>query len=404
MPPSSEWIYIDRHDHCPTEIVHVMAFIHRLRSLWLVPGDLHLTVPGACPTNVQIVPFVLHPKFGLSMKTQSVSLARTSTSDTLDGLWSKVGFPESLTRTVSSSIAHIFVNIPGCKLERNPQVSKLRPLDFALTPCLFPEPNIEHYGLPTLSPTPPFIMMGMKGPAYWKEKAGVWSTGHSLISLRMDLANHAHSQLSGLVARLEESVSDLEMTSLPEWLVLFGIIHDTEQMHIVAHIPIRKKHTGLCYVSYLLDDLPLGASTSPEERTGCEMTEAVAKLVLTALRRHAGYMTRSLYGSGTFGASNTMSNVKPASISGRSHFLDDGNASSSEYSGCSWNGSGERGYMKPSISSLYREGPASDKSPDPLYHLRRLDDKRRAAIVAWAKEVVPTQPSEEDTYRIAVLL
>lgn len=60
--------------------------------------------------------------------------------------------------------------------------------------------------------------------------------------------------------------------------------------------------------------------------------------------------------------------------------------------------------MKPSISSLYREGPASDKSPDPLYHLRRLDDKRRAAIVAWAKEVVPTQPSEEDTYRIAVLL
>lgn len=29
-------------------------------------------------TNVQIVPFVLHPKFGLSMKTQSVSLARTS--------------------------------------------------------------------------------------------------------------------------------------------------------------------------------------------------------------------------------------------------------------------------------------------------------------------------------------
>ena len=332
--------------------------------------------------------------------------------------------------------------------------------------------------------------MGMKGPAYWKEKAGVWSTGHSLISLRMDLANHAHSQLSGLVARLEESVSDLEMTSLPEWLVLFGIIHDTEQMHIVAHIPIRKKHTGLCYVSYLLDHLPLGASTSPEERTGCEMTEAVAKLVLTALRRHAGYMTRSLYGSGTFGASNTMSNVKPASISGRSRyvdhaelstptlafdgtndgsteystcpsgtsldvpkpgsgqvhsrdkcffshasesnseskngsdgpntlscslsdvsccsscssFLDDGNASSSEYSGCSWNGSGERGYMKLSISSLYREGPASDKSPDPSYHLRRLDDKRRAAIVAWAKEVVPTQPPEEDTYRIAVLL
>lgn len=138
----------------------------------------------------------------------------------------------------------------------------------------------------------------------------------------MDLANHAHSQLSGLVARLEESVSDLEMTSLPEWLVLFGTIHDTEQMHIVAHIPIRKKHTGLCYVSYLLDDLPLGASTSPEERTGCEMTEAVAKLVLTALRRHAGYMTRSLYGSGTFGASNTMSNVKPASISGRSQYVD----------------------------------------------------------------------------------
>lgn len=329
MPPSSEWIYIDRHDHCPTEIVHVMAFIHRLRSLWLVPGDLHLTVPGACPLLLPCINGCSHdyadkcPDSSFRPPSQiRPEHENTVSSDTLDGLWSKVGFPESLTRTVSSSIAHIFVNIPGCKLERNPQVSKLRPLDFALTPCLFPEPNIEHYGLPTLSPTPPFIMMGMKGPAYWKEKAGVWSTGHSLISLRMDLANHAHSQLSGLVARLEESVSDLEMTSLPEWLVLFGIIHDTEQMHIVAHIPIRKKHTGLCYVSYLLDDLPLGASTSPEERTGCEMTEAVAKLVLTALRRHAGYMTRSLYGSGTFGASNTMSNVKPASISGRSQYVD----------------------------------------------------------------------------------
>jgi len=317
----------------------------------------------------------------------------------------------------------------------------------------------------------------------------VWSTGHSLISLRMDLADHAHSQLSGLVARLEELASELGMIPLPEWLVLFGIIHDTEQMHIVAHIPIRKEHTGLRCVSYLFDDFPLGAPTSPEERSSCGITEATVALVLTVLRQHAGYMTRSLYGIGTFRASNTMSNVKPTSCSDCSQYmdhaelststlafngtndgnseystcpsgtsldvpkqgssqmhsrdkcpfshangsssewkngsdapntlscslsdisccsscsslLDDGNASSSEYSERAWNGSGERRYMKPSTSSLYQGDPGGDKSQDHSHLLKRLDDKRRAAIIAWTKGVAPTQTPEEDTYRIAVL-
>lgn len=46
-----EWIYIDRHDDGPTEVGHVIAFIRRLRSLWLVPVDMHLAAPCCFPVS-----------------------------------------------------------------------------------------------------------------------------------------------------------------------------------------------------------------------------------------------------------------------------------------------------------------------------------------------------------------
>jgi len=52
MSPHAEWIYINQHDDFPTEIGHVMAFIHRLRSLWLVPDDMRLAAFGAWPVSL----------------------------------------------------------------------------------------------------------------------------------------------------------------------------------------------------------------------------------------------------------------------------------------------------------------------------------------------------------------
>ena len=419
--------------------------------------------------------------------------------DTLNGLWSQVAFREDLTHTASFSIAHLFSNVPGCKVERyfcpfrisyfaergltrNPQhgLSKIRPLDFALIPCLLP---MEGF---TLSLIPPFIMMGMMGPAYWMDKAGVWSSEHTLTSLRIDLAEHANSPLKGLVARLEETTSGVGTAPLPEWLVLFGVIYDTEHIRIVAHIPIPEKHAGNRCVSYLVDELPLGVPTASQERMVCETTILLrVTLVLAVLRRHAGYMSQFLYGGGISQDSNVVRNVTPSWCSNGSQYMDlakpdastlasnETDDDSAEYSTCpsstgpdaskldfgqvhskhkyfffhasesnserksdpdgsdslscslsdtsccsscsslrdsdasdsisserSWD---TRGYMEPSTSSLYQEASGNEKLSDPLYRFRRLDEKKRAAIVAWSNGVNPSQLPEEDTYCIAVL-
>ncbi|KAI6166904.1 hypothetical protein EDD17DRAFT_1099456 [Pisolithus thermaeus] len=159
--------------------------------------------------------------------------------------------------------------------------------------------SFENQCLDAAFSKPPFVMLGMKGPAYWQYQVDARLQESSLARLRQDMASHARPHLSNLVARWTESASHLEANLFPEWLVLFGVIHDVEYVRIIAHIPFRGRHAPPCYLSYLVDELPFGAPLFPQGSATCRKITERLRVVLAflALRQHVDDLQRLLFGT-----------------------------------------------------------------------------------------------------------
>lgn len=341
MSSNIEWSYIDEFDPLKThfvEIHHVAAYVFSLRNRWRL-ANLQTAVPARwlrllalqcekcaheqvtdCPLqgllynreitraqsseNPRVSP-TMDPSLPPSCESSESEVPEISDGLAFDAAVSEIFAYTGRESGVSTSIARLFASIPGCKLERDPnhtyspRVSTTWPLDFMLFSSPSRSGSLESQSLDITLSTRPSVMLWMKGPAYWRHQADTRLQESSPARLREDMASHAGPHLSSLVACWTESTSHLEANVLPEWLVLFGVIHDADHVRIVAHIPFRGRHAPHCYLSYLVDELSFGAPLFPQGSATCgQITDRLRVLLaFVALRRHVGDLRRLLFGT-----------------------------------------------------------------------------------------------------------
>ncbi|KAI6109696.1 hypothetical protein F5141DRAFT_802903 [Pisolithus sp. B1] len=243
MSSDIEWLYIDELDSLKTysaEIPHVAAYILRLRSRWGLE-NLQTTVPAHwlrllalhgekcvheqaidCPLQglsperqtksgqtTDSPRASLDPSFPPSCESYKSEVPETQGGPVLDTAISEISACTGRESNVSMSIACLLTSIPGCKLQRDPNhtrsadVSSACPLDFALFSPPLSSESFENQCLDAAFSKPPFVMLGMKGPAYWQYQVDARLQESSLARLRQDMASHARPHLSNLVARLD---------------------------------------------------------------------------------------------------------------------------------------------------------------------------------------------------------
>lgn len=339
MSSNAEWLYIDEPNPLKTpETHHVAAYVFHLRSRWrfenlqtIVPAhwlrslalqaekcvheqamDCPLwqlsserqTKGGQSSDNPSVK---MDPSFPPSYESSESELPETRGGLALDAAMSEIFAYTGRGSGVSMSIARSLTSIPGCKLQRDPNYTRppsvpgACPLDFALFSSPSPRGSLGNQCLDATFPKRPFVMLWMKGPAYWRYQVDARLQEASLARLRQDMASHAGPHLSNLVARWTESASHLEANPLPEWLMLFGVIHDVEYVRIVAHIPVRGRYTPPRYLSYLVDELPFGAPPFPQGGATCRKITDRLRVVLAflVLRQHVDDLQRLLFGTET---------------------------------------------------------------------------------------------------------
>lgn len=340
MSSNVEWLYIDEFNALETsELDHVAAYVFRLRSRWSFENLEKTTVPAHwlrllalqaencvheqamdCPLrwlsperqteggqSGDSLSISMDPSFPPSCESNESELPETQGGPALDIAMSEIFAYTGRGSDVSMSIARSFASIPGCKLQRNPNYTRppsvpdTCPLDFALFSLPLPRGSFGNQCLDATFSKRPFLMLWMKGPAYWRYQADARLQGASLARLRRDMASHAGAHLNSLVARWTESASHLEANPLPEWLMLFGVIHDVEYVRIVAHIPVRGRYTPPRYLSYLVDELPFGAPPFPQGGATCRNITDRLRVVLAflVLRQHVDDLQRLLFGTET---------------------------------------------------------------------------------------------------------
>ncbi|KAI6045548.1 hypothetical protein EDC04DRAFT_2140216 [Pisolithus marmoratus] len=223
-----------------------------------------------------------------------------------------------------------------------------RPLDFALFSSPSYSRSLENRHFDVMPLTRPFVMLCMKGPAYWRHQVNTHLQKSSPARLRQDMAGHAGPHLSNLVTCWTESASHLEVNPLPEWLVLFGVIHDGDYVRIIAHIPFRGRHALPRYLSCLVEELPFGAPLFPQGSATCRKIADRLRIVLAflTLRRHADDLRRLLFGSeacqneascsvGSSSLKHSQCSAHHKTLSSTSVLLSDGlEDGSSDYSTC----------------------------------------------------------------------
>lgn len=255
---------------------------------------------------------------------------------------------------------------------------------------------------------------------------------------------------------MQEGTAEATTGSFPEWLILFGLTYDSHHIRIIAYVPQRHEldpDVTDCAI-YIVDQLPLYSdSVTSVPVSLCERVFVRLRLVmaLTTLRRHVLHLskwlcddigrTNKLLGCHLHHSDDSESRKQCAS-------LGSGSRCSSEYSTCpssvharEFNDAvdlecGEEvsssckslaSSFCSTCSSLLESTSTSDScySEDskftnssncmelPTGSLSRgsnqgracankLTETKRQIIIAWAREVIPTEHPVKDTYKMTV--
>ncbi|KIL00952.1 hypothetical protein PAXRUDRAFT_821162 [Paxillus rubicundulus Ve08.2h10] len=396
----------------------------------------------------------------------------------------------------TSSISCAFRGISGCMIRRDAatlysSLGKVRPLDFALVHCQDGRESmtdVDNKHVKKIARSS--LVLGMKGPAHpqWSHPPYMRCKPLTWTSILKDIASHAQPHLTHLTMLI---ASRTAAKIFPEWLVLFGVVYDTEYIRIIAHMPYRKEQHVLCFASYLVDELPFRSLTQGTASCQLILERLRVVLALTTLRRHIVRLSKSLFndvglswdGGGRSDDSLSRSersacNSWLGSSRAESHsdslpFADEDHASeqcSTEYSTCPSSAHANTDLCPPANPSPIEEAPniadkhsvltgASDsrgvRGDDPSLGLpsiisfcstcssssvnfsasdsvysehsqctesqggdymepwttdllqdparpNELTEARRCEIVAWARQVMPTEHPVDDTYRMTI--
>ncbi|KAF8888490.1 hypothetical protein CPB85DRAFT_280579 [Mucidula mucida] len=101
----------------------------------------------------------------------------------------------------------------------------------------------------------PALLLGMKGPTGWQNGG----TGKSLQELIAAMSVHAEASLDIINKGWQDHhrYNSSLCPPLPDEAIIFGVIYDSSQLHIIAHI--LKEDSPRHYVSYLVDSLEFPA-------------------------------------------------------------------------------------------------------------------------------------------------
>ncbi|KAH0830675.1 hypothetical protein J3R83DRAFT_2130 [Lanmaoa asiatica] len=319
-----------------------------------------------------------------------------------------------------------------------------RRIDFTLVPGhgnnetenIFPENNTQ------------CLLLGMKEST---QTPSFDSPSILTTSIPEELTSHGQLHLTRLASLIKREATT---ESFPEWFILFGLIYDAHRVRVVAYLPLRRKSDVIECVVYVVDELWLHSVTGPPT---CELAIERLRflLALTTLRRHVHHLSKSLFtvtigprdgirqtdnhpslfGCSAHNSNDSESLHRCASLGSSQHC-------SSEYSTCpssvharEWNDvlilecgeelssscrsftssycstclsllesastsdsicSEDSNYMEPSTISLSQGGNKSVPRPN------KLTETKRREIIAWAREVIPTEHPVKDTYRMVI--
>ena len=272
-----------------------------------------------------------------------------------------------------------------------------------------------------------------------------------------ELTNHGQFHLTLLTSLTQRGTTGTTTESFPEWLVLFGLIYDAHHVRIIAYVPHRRKLDMIDCAAYIVDELYLRSGTSVTSAPACELVLERLRLLLalTTLRRHVLHLSKSLFttasprdpgigrtdnrpsfpgcsacdseslklraslGSSQYCSSDYSTcpsgvharglNDVPDLVCGEdfsssrsftsfcstcSSLLESASTSDSLYSEDSKDTGSN--YMEPSTISLLQRGNESVARPNKLTETKRRD------IIAWAREVIPTEHPVKDTYKMVI--
>lgn len=337
-----------------------------------------------------------------------------------------------------------------------PTMRTPRRIDFALVP----EPNgIDTQNIFAEDNTR-CLLLGMKEPTQIEHPP--FDSRSTLTSIPKELTSHGKFHLALLTSLIHKGAVGTTTESLPEWLVLFGLIYDVHHVRIVAYVPRRCKLDVIDCVAYIVDELPLRSGTSITSAPACELVLERLRLLLAfiTLRRHVLHLSKSLF-TMTDPRDDTRRTDSHPSFLGYSacdqhnsdaselleRCLGSSQHCSSEYSTCpssvyarelddipdlEWEEEfssscrslvssfcstcstllestctsdsfysedskySDSNYMEPFTVSLSQGGDES------IARSNKLTETKRRDIIAWAREVIPTEHPVKDTYKMVV--
>jgi len=206
---------------------------------------------------------------------------------------------EGIPRTGLRRYAHLRFFQPSRNGQGSdvPATSAPRRIDFALVPehegidaeNIFPEDNTR------------CLLLGMKKPTQIKHPPAVSFDSRSgtstLASIPEELTSHGQFHLTLLTSLMHGGAVGTTTESFPEWLVLFGLIYDVHHIRIVAYVPRRRKLDVIDCAAYIVDELPFHSGASITSVPACELALERLRLLLafTSLRRHVLHLSKSLF-------------------------------------------------------------------------------------------------------------
>lgn len=301
------------------------------------------------------------------------------------------------------------------------------------------------------------MLLGTKEPAEAQHPHSTSFDSRTLAcSIPEELTSQGQLHLTLLAPLIKGGAVGTTTESFPEWLVLFGLIYGAHHVRVVAYVPHRRTLDVIECAVYIVDELSF-RSVAGVPRCELALERLRLLLALTTLRRHVHHLSKSLF-SVIDGIRRTN---HPPSFLGCSahdqHHSDDSESlypcasslgssqhCSSEYSTCpssvrvhernedlvpeceeepssscrSFTSSScstslsslesastsdslnskytHSDYMEPSTISLSQGGNKRVSCPN------KLTETNRREIIAWARQVIPTEHPVKDTYRMVI--